>query len=127
MRYGDFAAVRGIDLDVRRGEVFALLGTNGAGKTTTLEMLEGVRDAYRHGVGARRRPGHPPRGPAAADGDPAAGGRFRDAVQELQDAGRTVVLTTHHLEEAEALADRVAIMHEGRVAVAGTLADIVAA
>ncbi len=39
--YGDFDAVRGIDLDVRRGEVFALLGTNGAGKTTTLEVLEG--------------------------------------------------------------------------------------
>jgi ABC-2 type transport system ATP-binding protein len=41
VRYGDFDAVRGIDLDVRRGEVFALLGTNGAGKTTTLEVLEG--------------------------------------------------------------------------------------
>jgi ABC-2 type transport system ATP-binding protein len=41
VRYGDFDAVRGIDLDVRPGEVFALLGTNGAGKTTTLEVLEG--------------------------------------------------------------------------------------
>src|ERR1700754_1884824 len=41
VRYGDFEAVRGIDLDVRRGEVFALLGMNGAGKTTTLEVLEG--------------------------------------------------------------------------------------
>lgn len=37
------------------------------------------------------------------------------------------MLTTHHLEEAEALADRVAIMHEGRIAVAGTLAEIVGA
>ncbi len=36
-------AVKGIDLDVRRGEVFALLGPNGAGKTTTLEILEGYR------------------------------------------------------------------------------------
>jgi ABC-2 type transport system ATP-binding protein len=43
MRYGAFEAVRGIDLRVRRGEVFAFLGPNGAGKTTTVEILEGYR------------------------------------------------------------------------------------
>jgi ABC-2 type transport system ATP-binding protein len=42
--YGDFEAVRGIDVHVDRGEVFALLGPNGAGKTTTTEILEGYRD-----------------------------------------------------------------------------------
>jgi ABC-2 type transport system ATP-binding protein len=41
--YGDLEAVRGIDLEVRRGEVFAFLGPNGAGKTTTVEILEGYR------------------------------------------------------------------------------------
>ena len=42
-RYGSFEAVRGIDLEVRRGEIFAFLGPNGAGKTTTVEILEGLR------------------------------------------------------------------------------------
>ena len=37
-----FEAVRGVDLDVARGSITALLGTNGAGKTSTLEMIEGL-------------------------------------------------------------------------------------
>ncbi len=52
--YGSVQAVRGIDLRVEPGEVFALLGPNGAGKTTTVEILEGHRDARcRRGDGAR--------------------------------------------------------------------------
>ncbi len=41
-RYGDVEAVRGLDLEVARGECFGLLGPNGAGKTTTIEILEGL-------------------------------------------------------------------------------------
>ena len=41
--YGGLDAVRGIDLEVRQGQVFAFLGPNGAGKTTTVEILEGYR------------------------------------------------------------------------------------
>lgn len=43
MAYGATEVLRGIDLEVRRGEVVALLGPNGAGKTTTVEILEGFR------------------------------------------------------------------------------------
>ena len=41
--YGALEAVKGIDFEVRSGEVFGLLGPNGAGKTTTVEILEGLR------------------------------------------------------------------------------------
>jgi ABC-2 type transport system ATP-binding protein len=60
--YRDVAAVRGIDLEIDRSEVFALLGPNGTGKTTTVEILEGHR-------AVRCRPGRPrcwPRSRAAA-------------------------------------------------------------
>jgi ABC-2 type transport system ATP-binding protein len=42
-KYGEFEAVKGIDIEVFKGEVFGFLGPNGAGKTTTLEILEGLR------------------------------------------------------------------------------------
>ncbi|PZT75550.1 ABC transporter ATP-binding protein [Streptomyces sp. AC1-42W] len=48
-------------------------------------------------------------------------------VRRLQEEGTTVLLTTHYLEEAEALADRLAIMHRGRIVTAGTPAEVTAA
>jgi ABC-2 type transport system ATP-binding protein len=207
-RYGDYDAVRGIDLQVRRGEVFALLGTNGAGKTTTLEVLSGfharaggevsvlgtdpatgirslrarmgvmlqeggfiaelsVAETLALWARLTRRRDDPERllarfelgeradvRVAKLSGgekrrldlalavwgspelvildepttglDPESRRRTWDAIGELAEAGRTVVLTTHYLEEAEALADRIAIMHRGRLATSGTLAEIIA-
>ncbi|MFD2079042.1 ABC-2 type transport system ATP-binding protein [Actinopolymorpha cephalotaxi] len=59
--YGDFHAVRDLSFEVRRGELYALLGTNGAGKTTTLETVEGHRSpttgtvrVFGHSPGNRR-------------------------------------------------------------------------
>ncbi|MBN0043153.1 ABC transporter ATP-binding protein [Streptomyces actuosus] len=50
-----------------------------------------------------------------------------ELVRALRDGGTTVLLTTHYLEEAEGLADRLAILHEGRIAAAGTPAEVTAA
>ncbi|WP_172382961.1 ABC transporter ATP-binding protein [Streptomyces sp. MNP-20] len=49
-----------------------------------------------------------------------------ELVRALRNNGTTVLLTTHYLEEAEQLADRLAIMHEGRIAASGSVADVVA-
>ena len=201
-----FEAVRGVSFGVRRGELFALLGTNGAGKTSTLEVVEGLaaptsgrvrvlgHDPHRERAAVRPRmgvvlqsggfPGDLTVGEALrmwagtlTDARPVeetlaltsmadragvpvsrlSGGERRrldlaaallnrpevlfldeptagldpesrrdtwEVVRDLLGAGSTVVLTTHYLEEAEALADRLAILHRGRVVLQGTTADI---
>ncbi|MBL1076841.1 ABC transporter ATP-binding protein [Nocardia sp. 2] len=202
-----FEAVRGVDLSVREGQVFALLGTNGAGKTSTLDLLEGLaapsageveifgldprrdRARVRAQVGIMLQSGGLPaeltvretlemwRGtctaPTTADqvlrqvalvdraevrvGSLSGGEQRRvdlacallgqprllfldepttgldpesrrgtwQLLADLKASGVTMVLTTHYLDEAEALADRIAIMHRGEVVRAGTLREIV--
>ncbi|MFF4624134.1 ABC transporter ATP-binding protein [Nonomuraea jabiensis] len=56
--------------------------------------------------------------------DPQARIEVWQAVRELADRGTTVLLTTQYLDEAEQLADRIAILHEGRIIVNGTLAEL---
>ncbi len=210
--YGDFEAVRGIDLRAEPGELLAVLGTNGAGKTTTLEVLQGRRPAdagrvrvlgldpadQRRALAARAgvvlqesalpdeltpaeflrlwqqmagngQLTHRPVDAQLARVDLAhrrdvrigqlSGGERRrldlatalsadpellfldeptagldpgsradtwTLIRQLLHTGTTVVLTTHYLEEADALADRLAIMHQGQVVVAGSLADVLA-
>ncbi|MGW0865703.1 ABC transporter ATP-binding protein [Streptomyces sp. NPDC002611] len=206
---GGFEAVSGISLSVRRGEIFALLGTNGAGKTSTVELLEGLapptsgtvrvlgHDPYTERAAVRPRTGvmlqeggfpseltvaettrmwagcvsgaRPPAEVLALVGleskagvrvKQLSGGQRRrldlalallghpevlfldepttgldvegrretwELVSALRDGGATVLLTTHYLEEAENLADRLAIMHEGRIATTGTPAEVTAA
>ncbi len=58
--------------------------------------------------------------------DPESRKRTWDVIRELLAGGATVLLTTHYLEEAEELADRLAIMHAGRIAVSGTMEEVLA-
>jgi ABC-2 type transport system ATP-binding protein len=204
--YGEVEAVRGIDLDIRQGEVFAFLGPNGAGKTTTVEILEGYRkrsggevtvlgeDPERAGREWRERIGivlqsgrlepyltvveslslyagyyRSPRPveeviEAIGLGDKAneragrlSGGQQRrldvgmalvgdpdllfldepttgfdpearrgawEVIAGLRELGKTVFLTTHYMDEAQRLADRVAIIAGGEIVARGTPEDL---
>src|SRR5436190_20562143 len=57
--------------------------------------------------------------------DPAARRSLWDLVEELRSQGKTILLTTHYMEEAEALCDRLAIMDHGRVLELGTVSELV--
>jgi ABC-2 type transport system ATP-binding protein len=200
--YGKHQAVNGVDLDVARGEVFAVLGPNGAGKTTSVEILEGhrtrdggevsvlgedprkagrlwrsrigvvlqtatdaaeltVAESVRHYAkyyarsrspeevielvgltdkaksrvrtlsgGQRRRLdvalgiiGRPELvflDEPTTGFDPEARRQFWTLIRKLADEGTTVLLTTHYLDEAEALADRVAVLAKGQIVAEGT-------
>jgi ABC-2 type transport system ATP-binding protein len=199
--YGDVQAVRGIDLHVNVGEVFALLGPNGAGKTTTVEIMEGFRDrssgevsvlghdparherAFKARIGIvlqstgidpyltvaetidlyrryypRPRPveeiihlvgltekrdtrvlrlsgGQQRRLDVAValagdpellfldepttGFDPAARRGAWGLVKNLAGLGKTIFLTTHYMDEAQYLADRVAVIASGRIVAEG--------
>ena len=60
-----FQALKGVNLDIRRGEIFALLGPNGAGKTTLIGIVCGIVNPS-GGTVTRRRPRHHPRLPRGA-------------------------------------------------------------
>src|SRR5437588_781290 len=115
---GRIEAVKGIDFDVAAGEVFGLLGPNGAGKSTTVGMLTTTIA--------------PTSGTARLAGfDVAADPRIRhellDVLGSLRDRNElTILLTTHYLDEAERLCDRVAIMHAGRIVALDTPAALLA-
>ncbi|MBB4893878.1 ABC-2 type transport system ATP-binding protein [Streptomyces olivoverticillatus] len=213
-RYGQpgaegFEAVRDVSFSVRRGELFALLGTNGAGKTSTVELLEGLarptggrvrvlghdpyeeRGAVRPRMGVMLQEGGFPSDLTVAETvrmwagcttgarpvgealglvglearrdvrikqlsggerrrldlalallgrpevlfldepttglDPEARHTTWELVRRLRDEGTTVLLTTHYLEEAESLADRLAIMREGRIVASGTPGQVIGA
>jgi ABC-2 type transport system ATP-binding protein len=206
MSYGSLQVLRGVDFEVRRGEVFCLLGPNGTGKTTTVEILEGFRQrdggsvrvlgidpawqrarlrerigivlqecgfprqarvgelidiwrAYypaprpldellslveltadrdrqvrRLSGGQRRRldfalalAGDPDLlflDEPTTGFDPESRRRCWAAIDNLRILGKTIVLTTHYLDEAERLADRVAILQDGRVQTVGSVRQV---
>ena len=114
---GSYTAVQGLGLTVRRGELYALLGTNGAGKTTTLEVLEGHRVATSGRV-------------SVLGGDPSDRHRVRPRMGiMLQESGLVAELTVRESvalagavsgrrDEVDAVLDRVGLTAKRQTRVA---------
>jgi ABC-type multidrug transport system ATPase subunit len=140
--------VRGIDLDVRRGEIFALVGPAGAGKTSAVELLSGCRrrtagDVFVFGVDPESAaPGWRTRVAVAVPlignpelvllDEPTAGldrvarRLVWNALADARARGATVLLATASMEEAAAVADRIAVLAAGKIVATGTARTLAA-
>ncbi len=126
--FGELVAVDDLTLEILDGEVFGLLGPNGAGKTTTVSMAVGLLlpDSGQVDVNGEG----PPTAPAVRRNigvDPQSRNAIFDNIEALRVEGRTVVYTTHYMEEAQRLCDRVAIIDQGKLLALDTMMIVVAA
>src|ERR687897_30159 len=142
--YDELHVLRGVDFDVARGGIFALLGSNGAGKTTVVRILSTLLKADAGTVivsgfdvarqAANVRESISLTGQFAAVDEILTGRenliliarlrRVADARPLADDLFGRLLLTTQYLDEAEQLADRIAILQEGRIIANGTLAEL---
>jgi ABC-2 type transport system ATP-binding protein len=115
---GYYPAPRGVD------EVIALVGLAGEERTKVRNLSGGRKRRLDLGLGLIGDPELLFLDEPTTGFDPAARRDAWQLVRSLRDSGTTILLTTHYMEEAQALADQVAVLSDGQVVAQGTLADI---
>jgi len=115
---GYYPAPRGVD------EVIALVGLAGQERTKVRNLSGGRKRRLDLGLGLIGDPELLFLDEPTTGFDPAARRDAWQLVRSLRDSGTTILLTTHYMEEAQALADQVAVLSDGQVVAQGTLADI---
>ena len=106
--YGPIKAIRGVSLQVRRGEIATVLGSNGAGKSTILKTISGIIDPRKGSIEFK--------GEDITARDPA------HIVQ--QELGITVLMVEHDMSLVSRVSDRVLAMNQGEVLAVGTPAQV---
>jgi sodium transport system ATP-binding protein len=125
--FGELNGMRGAALKERIAEIFALLSIGGFGDTKIDSLSTGMRQR----VAIARTLVHDP--PILILDEPASGldvptaQVIEEFILKARGSGKAVVLSTHVMEEAEYLCDRMAVVHEGRVKIVGTMEDLRAA
>jgi ABC-2 type transport system ATP-binding protein len=115
---GYYPAPRGVD------EVIALVGLAGQERTKVRNLSGGRKRRLDLGLGLIGDPELLFLDEPTTGFDPAARRDAWQLVRSLRDSGTTILLTTHYMEEAQALADQVAVLSDGQVVAQGTLADL---
>ena len=112
------------DAERRAGEILAALDLEAAADRATATYSGGMKRRLDVGLGIVHRPSVLFLDEPTTGLDPQARARMWDEVRGLREAGTTVFLTTHYLEEADALADRLAIIDQGRIVAEGTADEL---
>jgi ABC-2 type transport system ATP-binding protein len=108
----------------RAGELLALLELEAAADRHTSTYSGGQRRRLDIGLGLMHRPSLLFLDEPTTGLDPQSRARLWDEIRRLRDSGMTVFLTTHYLEEADALCDRLAIIDQGRIVAEGTAEEL---
>ena len=108
----------------RASEVLAALDLEAAADRTIGTYSGGMKRRLDVGIGIVHRPSVLFLDEPTTGLDPQARARMWDEIRDLRESGTTVFLTTHYLEEADALADRLAIIDHGRIVAEGTADEL---
>jgi ABC-2 type transport system ATP-binding protein len=112
------------DAEKRADEVLAAFDLTAAGKRSTGSYSGGMRRRLDIGLGIVHRPAVLFLDEPTTGLDPQARANMWDEIRGLRDQGTTIFLTTHYLEEADALCDRLAIIDHGLIVAAGTADEL---
>jgi ABC-2 type transport system ATP-binding protein len=123
--FGGVYGLSGSVLEERRAFVLEMAGLEGRERALARELSGGWRQRLALGCAILHEPSVLFLDEPTGGVDPLSRRQFWRLIDTLSSAGVTVLVTTHYLDEAEALADRIAIMHKGAVVRAGTLREIV--
>jgi ABC-2 type transport system ATP-binding protein len=124
--FGRLQRMRGRELDRRVGEVLQLIGLEDRAKSPTKEYSGGMKRRLNIGIGLLHRPSLLVLDEPTVGVDPQSRNAILESVEALASEGMAVLYTTHYMEEAERLADTVAVVDRGRVVAHGTPAELVA-
>ncbi len=122
--WGAAYGLRGRELERRVGEVLDLIGLTDRAREPVKKLSGGMKRRLNFGCGIVHRPRVLLLDEPTVGVDPQSRVRLLDMVREQAKAGACVLYTTHYMEEAQALCNRLAIMDHGRILAAGTLEEL---